>query len=578
MTIPTDGDLTRCPACDDDLGVPPSLEPNGRKRRPSLRLELGVEQAGSVQWRLSLCDGSRSWKPSARFHPARVHLVYRMCGDGHVFLENVVAGNEPLAPWRAERSDVIAAIGGVAAGKSYLMLRTLTQDLTVSGLTHVDTPVRPEQFVVYNADWLLESAPLNLLREDYLGTEAEGLPIAATTSPYMLPYAFLAERVAPGLVQQILEIHEELLGADNVDKLTWGQRIRQPIVRRYHVGGQRVLAAIADLPGEVFASDSIQHHHNRYLLRNYGTLVWVIDTVICNPFKDFLPPEVAETSVAASMRPDAVVNDNTEEVRKRRNQVQRKLAETLTMLGGLSENVGPDQYLLVCVTKADLIRLALNERSLRDLGGKDDVVTGVANYLVDVARRAGANHPTIAVDEGAQQSIIGRINRFTHEPTLGHLVAKHVATEIVHHYSNPDAFWELVHGGAGARIDIPEGEPSQILHAGQILVPTLDEHVANSLVPGAGGVLRTRDLIMSALGCGVAYGLGFGHRIDSLLQQRWRQLRFFLCSPLVEVPVTVASSDELIEPRQRKANFPEVDERSAALSQLLLSMLRRLRS
>jgi hypothetical protein len=577
MTTPNYGDLTRCPACDDDLGVPLSTEPDGRIRRPSLRLELCGEQRGAMDWRLSLWDGSKSWKPSPRFHPARVRLVYRVCGDGHVFLANVVSGGtNPLAAWRAEQFDVIAAVGGVAAGKSYLMLRALSQHLTVSGLTYVDTPVRPAQVHVYNADWL-EAAPLELLKRDYHGTEVQGLPIAPTTYRYMLPFEFLADQVSPGLVQQILEIHEELLGADNVDKISWGQRIRQPIVRRYNLGGRRVLAAVADLPGEVFTPDSVQYHHHRYLLRNYGTLAWVIDTVICEPFVRFLPPEVAATSLAASMRPDAVVNDKTDEIRKERNHIQHSLADTLTELGGLSEDVGPVQYLLVCVTKADLIRLALHERSLRELGARDEVVTGVAAYLVEIARRAGGTYPTVAVDEGVHRSITGWINRFDHEPTLVRKAAEQLADRIVDYYSAPSAFWELVHGGAGADIDVPEREPTQILHSVRIRVPSLDEHVAYSLIPGEGGILRARDVIMSALGCGIAYGLGFGQSIDALLQQRWRELRFYLCSPLVEVPVSIESTDELIAPRERLASFPGVGARSAALSQLLLSMLRRLR-
>src|SRR5204862_5050051 len=115
--------------------------------------------------------------------------------------------------------------------------------------------------------------------------------------------------------------------------------------------------------------------------------------------------------------------------------------------------------------------------------------------------------------------------------------------------------WDLVHGGAGTKIEVPEGEPSQILHAVEIAVPSLDEHVARSLVPGEGGVLRTRDLIMSALGCGITYGLGFGQTMDLLLRQEWRELRFFVCSTLVEVPVAVTASDVLIPPRAASANF-----------------------
>ncbi|GLZ40798.1 hypothetical protein [Actinokineospora sp. NBRC 105648] len=585
------GSLVRCPACDEDLGVGLSYDQHGRVRKPSLRLELCVEGRGVVDWRLSLWDGSRSWPPSPRFHAARVHLVYRLCGDGHVFLDHVVTGGStPAQPWTVDRFDVIAAVGGVAAGKSYLMLRTLSQHLAVGGMSSLDPTVATTRVSVYNADWLLEAAPLDLLKRHYLRTEIDGLPLDPTTLRDMLPFEFLAEHVAPGLVQQILDIHLELLGPDNVDKRSWGQRIRQPIVRRYQIGDQRVLAAVADLAGESFDSGSANDRHNRYLLSNYGTLVWVIDPVICSPFVKFLPQGVARSSVPASMRPDVVVNDKTEEVRKTRNQVQRELANTLTETGGLAIDHGPDQYLLVSVTKADLIRLALDtgrtadggfhparRRTLRDLGAKDAVVTGVTRYLAEVARRSGGQFPSIVVDDLAAATLIGRIRQFAHDPQLGVQVARQLADALVDHYSDPDEFWELVHGGAGTHVEVPERVPEQILKATRITVPSLDEHVAASLLAGQGGVLRTRDIVMSALGCGVACGLGFAQSIDLLLQQEWRELRFFLCSPLGEVPVTVTSSDQLIAPRDSDASFPEFDARSAALCHLLLCMLRRVR-
>jgi len=572
------GELLRCPACDDDLGTPRTREPDGRPRRPALRLELCVEQRGAVDWRLSLFDGSRFWPPSPGFHPARVRLVYRVCGDGHVFLEHVVTGGAAAMPtWRVDQFDVIAAIGQAATGKSYLMLRTLSQHLTISGLTHVDTPVPPAQVSVYNADWLLEAEPLELLKRQYLQTEIRGMTIEPTLARDLMPYEFLTDNVAAGVVQQILDIHTELLGRDSVDRDSWGQRIRQPIVRRYQIGNRRVMAAVADLAGESFASNAVQSLHNRFLLRNYGTLVWTIDPVVCTPFPKFLPAGTDRTSLAASMRPDGLLYDRTDEVRRERNVVQRQLAGTLTELGTISEDVGPVQYLLVCVTKADLIRHALaGGASLRKLGSTDAVVRGTARYLADVAARAGGPHPSVVVEDAAWRQVIGRIAGFAHDPALGTRVAWQFADAIVNHHDQPDTFWELVDGGGGGVVDVPEGVPEAVLPPGRLTVPTLDDHVAGSLVPGQSGVLRLRDLVMSALGCGIAYGLGFEQNIDMLLSQPWREPRFFLCSALGEVPVP-GSSEELIKPMDSDASFPDFDTRSAALSQLLLCMLRRVR-
>jgi hypothetical protein len=569
-------EMARCPACDDDLGVAMSWEPNGQLRRPSLRLELCGLQRGTMDWRLSLFDNSRQWTSSG-FVPGKVHLVYRVCGDGHVFLDHIqMGGNTAVAGWRVDQFDVVAAVGGVAAGKSYLMLRTLGQHLTVSGLPQVATPAHRETVTIYNADWLLEEAPLRLLKEHYVRTEVNGLPLGPTTRRDMLPFELLPEHVASDLVQRILDIHRELLGPDNVDENLWGQRIRQPIVRRYQIGHRRVMLAVADMPGESFDNSSLEDNHRRYLLRNYGTLAWAIDPVICPPFVKFLPADALKTSVQASMRPDVGVD--YARAQRSRNSVQHDLATSLTELGMIAEDIGPVQYLLVCVTKADLIPLALRDgASLRDLGPKDAVVNGVARYLAEVATRASGEHRSIMVEEAAWRAIIDPISRFWHDPGLRHLVAQQFGAAIVDHYSDPQNFWELAHSGEGGVIDVPEGKTSSVLAPGRIIIPSLDEHVASSLVPGQAGVLRTRDLVMSALGCGITYGIGFGQKIEILLGQPWRELRFFLCSPLAQVPVKVAESDDLIEPMDSSETFPEFDGRSAALSQLLLCMLRRMR-
>lgn len=577
--MPNPGELARCPACDDDLADPMGREPDGRVRRPGLRLELCVEGKDSMDWRLSLADGSRSWPPSPGFHPARVRLVYQICGDGHVFLDRLTTGGHlDLARSRVDRFEVIAAVGSTAAGKSYLMLRTLCQHLVVNALAAVNAPGAPAPVSVVDVDWLLEAEPLEMLKRDYEKTEVRGLPMDPTTLHSMLPFNFLGRKVAGALVSQIIDIHTELLGADNVDRSSWGRRIRQPIVRRYQIGDQLVMAGVADLAGESFRSNSPEDQHNRFLLGNYGTMVWAIDPVVCASFPGFLPV-VASSSVLASMRPDANINNRPDEIRRERNAVQRRLAGMLADLGAMSQADGAVQYLQVCVTKADLIRLALVEgASLRKLGrpGSDAVTAGVARFLFEVAHRATGPGRTVTVERSAWEPV-GRISALLHDRKLASMAAQHVANAIVTHFDNAEHFWQLVQLGGGTVVPVPSGEPEAVLPAGEIAVPTIDEHVAGSLVPGQSGVLRTRDLVMSALACGVAYGLGFEQSIEKLLHQPWRELRFFLCSPLAETPVPVAASDELIQPRETEASFPEFDAPSAALSQLLLAMLRRMR-
>jgi hypothetical protein len=171
--------------------------------------------------------------------------------------------------------------------------------------------------------------------------------------------------------------------------------------------------------------------------------------------------------------------------------------------------------------------------------------------------------------------VVDPIARTRHEPVLYKAVLAQYASALLHRFSYHEHWWNLVHGGGAVDVPVPEGSHSAVQPPGMVTVPSLDEHIASALNPGGAGVLRTRDLVMSALGCGVAYGLGFESRVESMLNQRWRDVRFFLCSPLGEVPVRVDGSTNLIEPLEPAATFPDLDERSAALSQLLLCLLRR---
>jgi hypothetical protein len=572
--------LTHCPACDDDLGVAPSPVTNGEWRPPSLLLEVTGGEAGTLDWRLSLFGHrGRSWS-SADFRPGLVRWVYRLCGDGHLFLDHIrLRGGARDPEWTVHDFDVVAAIGGVAAGKSYLLLRTLSQHLTISGLEHIAGVDDMVPIDNRDADWM-EEAPMRLLEDHYRQMSETGMPLPPTTRRDLLPFEFLTEKVSGDIVRQILAIHRDLVGEDHLDP-TWGQRIRQPIVKRYQIGNRQVLLAIADLAGELFDQSTINDDHQKRLLRNYGTLVWVVDPVIAGPFRAFLPTKIEPTVVSASMRPDRAVHANPATVQNRRSSGQRKLATTLaTVDSTFGADLGPTQYLLVCITKSDLVHLTLRSgRKLTDLGrsGRDgDVVEGAARYLLEVAHRAGKVNASLVVERAAKIAVVDPIYRARHEPTLSAAVARQLADALIEHYSTPDAFWDLTHHGNDAIVRIPEGDPSAVLPPGVLVVPSLNAHIAGSLTPGQAGVLRVRDLVMSALGCGIAFGLGFQKSIEQMLQQQWRDLRFFLCSPLASAPTQVKGDPDLIKPLDAES-FPELDDDSAALTQLLLCLLRRVR-
>jgi hypothetical protein len=569
--------LRRCPACDDDLGVPPSHAEDGSWRRPSLLLEVCGTERGAMEWRLSSFDDAVEAQ-SKGYHRSRPGWVYRMCGDGHVFLDHIrMTGEGVGTEWTVDDFDVSATIGGVAAGKSYLVLRTLHQQLSVSGLPHITSPDRPMQVNSHTVDWL-EDTPLQVLLQNYRETEEKGLPLGPTVLRTTVPFHFLSANISPDVVPALLELQEKLGGEGHLDRSSWGRRIRQPILCRYQIGGRRVLIAVADLAGEQFAKSALEDDYHQRLLRNYGTLTWVIDPAIAKPFASFIPEDTAEETLAASVRPGESVNNNLRGVLHQRNSVQRRVAGTLAQEASpLAANIGARQHVLVCVTKMDLVHLGLRRgRRLDELGEPGAIVKGAARYLAELAVRfSGPNRRM--VEDAALHSIVDPIDRTRHEPNLFEATVRQFATAIVDHHANPDAWWNLVHVGGGAVIQVREGEHSSVLPASRILLPSLDSHIAGALTPHQSAVLRTRDLVMSALGCGIAFALGFEQRVESMLGQKWRDVRFFLCSPLEHAPVRVAATSELIEPQDASAVFPDVDERSAALSQLLLCLLRRMR-
>lgn len=564
--------LTQCPACDADLGVPYRPPVDGHWRPPSMWLEVAGNQPGAMEWRLTLFGNhAKSWH-STNFRQSAVRWLYRMCGDGHVFLDRLrMPGAQRDPEWTVEKQDVMAAIGGVAAGKSYLLLRTLSQRLAVGGLENIGRRTGIVSVQEHTVDWL-ENRPFTLLCEHYRRMEVNGLPLEPTTRRHMLPFEFLTNEVSTTIVARILKIHEELAGPAFVDPAAWGQRIRQPIVRRYEIGERRVLVGIADLAGEQFDHSTIEDDYRRRQLLNYGTLIWVIDPVVTPLFDDFLGKR--EDVVAASLRPEGVAVD-TAEVRRHRNSVQDEIATALTG-DRMAENNGPTQQLLICVTKADLIHLALTQGGALDkLGESGAVVRGVAAYLLATTRHATMDK-TLTLDDRAR-ALVEPIRLAWHDADLRIGLAEQYARAIVNRCSGRDnLFWDLVHGGDAARIDVPADKPSSDYPARTIPVPSLDNHVEQSLQPGGADVLCLRDLVMSALACGVCYGLGYGQTVEQLFAQSWRELRFYLCSPFTHAPAPKAASTDRIEPLDA-ASFPALSDRSAALSQLLLSLLRGVR-
>jgi hypothetical protein len=220
----------------------------------------------------------------------------------------------------------------------------------------------------------------------------------------------------------------------------------------------------------------------------------------------------------------------------------------------------------VTVTKCDLIYASLHHKELTDLGEPGAVQRGVAGYLAFLADRAARQ--TLDTDEPT-----ARLLSYLHAGAADREVRgnriRQIGQRLLTHYSDHHRFWNLVHVGGPDVVHIPGTDLTT--QTWTVNVPDIGTHLDRCLAPGSARRIHLRDLVMSALGCGVAFGLGHEDALFDILRDKRLNLRFFLCSPLATVPV--ARDEYSLEPLDAQARFPAARERSAALTQLLLSVL-----
>jgi hypothetical protein len=357
----------------------------------------------------------------------------------------------------------------------------------------------------------------------------------------------------------------------------WGKQFRQPLVLRTDSGGRRTWTGVADLPGELFDERGI-NRREAGMLRSFDALLWVVDPAVApNATQWMATGSAAEERLLldGSLRPGTVNAYGADVVRGNRETIQDDIGQQLTMVDGLfATDEGRPLQMLVAVTKCDLIHAALEKPGidLRDLGAPGDVERGVAAYLSAAAERLSRG--AAQADPQAEQ-VLGYLwsARSTARPVRQRR-AEQVARGLLDHFSQPGEFWKLVHTGADNEVSIPAG--GSLTEVPQhIRVPSIDEHLDSALQPGSGGLILLRDLVMSAVGCGLAYGLGQQSALFRMHREPWITLRFFLCSPLATVPIAV--DDIRLKPLDPRDRFPRVDDRAAALTQLLLAVLGRAR-
>jgi hypothetical protein len=574
-----------CPVCGGGLGAATPWSENGDRFAvpPGIRLEVGAPDGRNRSaWRVSLLDGRFPPIPSEdpRFTEHDVDYVYVLCGGGHIFPDSApVLHHGAYQPGDARQQiqqwNMIAAVGAPASGKTYLLLRMLYQDLdNINDLG----PSNMEGRVEFRYLSPLERVPLAVRLGWYDDTRASGHPMPATNRDGGGMPAGLLGQELPEALDKIRELIQRTVLDGARRAAEWGMSVRQPLVVRSDTHGVRTWTGLADLPGELFLPGS-QSARQQVQLRNYDGLIWVLDPAVAGDaldrmVEDGLGDRATYTDVLdGSLRPGATATLGPDVVRTNRDQIQVQIGEHLSVLEGpMTVNIGQSLDLMVAVTKCDLIRTALQNKNLSDLGEPGAVASGVAGYLGHLVRRREREGPPDADPDSARlvEYLYGAV---TADEEIRRRRIRQLANGLIEHYSDQRAFWNLVHEGRADQVRIPGG-PDHAILPWPIQVPSIATHLDQAVLPGAAGRLHLRDLVMSAVGCGVAYGLGYQAYLFRLLHKDWMNCTFYLCSPLTTVPVTI--DGERLTPLGG-GRFPRAQERSAALTQLYLTSLRKAR-
>lgn len=590
----------RCPVCAADLGVPPA--PGRRWRPPSLQLDicLAGENKVSGWWVRTFPDpaGRVVDRTSDGFDPEQVRRRYHLCGEGHLFL--VGSGREDRPGTTPRYRNVLAAVGSVASGKSYLISRTIAQTpVLTSGrrLPGGDTALRYRALSTDD----IEDRPGRALRDAYNRTRNQHQPMSPTSRDELMPVRMLTA-LDVKLARHVQAVHADVARVDDFAAVPgaaqWGRRIRQPVVLRTELSARdgsgspdNGWTGIADLAGESMHRRRVDDEDQEELLSSLGGLIWVVDPAVDKRLTDMVEAALRERSrgaepdgravIAASNRTDTEVVVQTQSVRQ---GLQAEIAGALGGKDGPLGTEGARRTLMVAVNKADLVRLALTTGSggFDELdGGSGTVREGMAQYLHYVLTRTGPATPDRGVPfhpgRGLRTVLDGL--RSSDRDTTDRLVERLVSA-LHQHYGNADHFWALVHGGGAATIELNPGRDNRTPPTAPLRVPSLQEHLVDALQRGAGSELQLRDVVAGAVGCGLLFALEHSGAISMMLDEPACEVRIFLCSPLGEIPVQVGApgGPSAVVPLDSGAMFPVPNRESAGLTQLLLSIVSGVRS
>ncbi len=580
---PTERFGTSCPVCRQPLGrTPPRLDPETRRfcSPPSFRLEAGApDGAGAMPWRVTMLAGNYPAAVSTEppFLEHEIDYTYLLCGGGHIFPDSAPvfhpgspgAGRQHIDEW-----NMVAAMGAPASGKTYLLVRMLKQSLDNLDDWGAGPPGNRIRLRKLSP---LEDVPLTYRIDRYNETRQTGEAIGPSNTERRATPAGLLEDELRDALAAIKELIRRTVLDGERQARQWGRGFRQPLVLRTDNGGRRTWTGVADLPGELFQENGATRREAG-MLRSFDTLVWVVDPAVAPDATRWLGSESASEErmlLDGSLRPGTVEAYGADLVRGNRETIQDDIGKQITMVDGLfAVDEGRPLQVLVAVSKCDLIHSALEKQGLilTGIGRSGDVLRGTAGYLAFTMERWAAG--TLRA-EGEAERLLQYLWGARHaDPSVRQGRALQLARGLLTFFSRHDEFWKLVHTGEPAEIAVPGG--AAMAEVPQLIrLPSLDQHLDAALRPGSGDVLLPRDLIMSAVGAGVAGGLGQQSAVFGMHREPWITLRFFLCSPLTTVPIAV--DDSRLRPLKAEDRFPRADERAAALTQLLLAVLGRAR-
>lgn len=559
----------RCPACGSLLGDAAAGDPatNRLVEVPSFWLEIGATTDGvSRPWRVSAVGANLPSMVSTnpRFNEVEVVYRYLICGSGHIFFDAASVSGTHVRQ-RTRIWNTVAVLGGFASGKTYLLVRMLHQSL-----------YDPQRWDGSDRDdvRLAALAPLEDVlsvrtAELYEQTILDGVPIPPASADSSTPRAILDEQI-PDAVNAIREMIRRTVLDGERHARTWGRRHGQPLIMRSSQRDRAAWTGFVEVPPGVLTGTQ---GRDAAVLATCDSLIWVIDPAVAEAVNRTAADALGDAYRGvfdASLRIGSP--DDIRRVQSLRAAAEEAIGHRLAHQYASSVENAPGRTprLLVVVTKCDLVHASLNTPGLLRLDRSDAVVRGTASYLNHILERwmRGQVAPDQPVGE--------LLRRLSGGDADGRSVRRrrllNVAEALLHHYSEPDAFWNLTHTGGSDRVVIGAIDDVNVGGQHAIEVPDIGQHLDDVVGAAKAGVLTLRDLVMSAVACGIAYGLGHERALYPLLRNPAYDPLFFLCSPLGTVPLS--EPDDRIAPIEPGARFAGLRDGSAGLTQLMLAAMK----